>query len=89
MKIFENDLKNIHSLLKNYQGEPVEINGLTIKDSTPELIFIINQVKAKNLEAEIIINTDENINNSPMKLMALKQYKNLVVRTKDKDFKLS
>lgn len=89
MKIFENDLVNLSDLLKEYQNGPVEINELTIKDNTPELIFIINQIKAKNPEAEIIINTDENINNSPMKLMALKQYKNLIIRAKDKDFKLS
>lgn len=89
MKIFPSDLENIHSLVNNYnEGDSIEIFDLTIKDSAPELIFIINLLRAKT-QHEIIINTDEELTNAVLRLAALKQYPSLIVRKGDKDIKIS
>lgn len=89
MKIFPNDLKDIHSLVNNYGGDDsIEIFELTIKDSAPELIFIINLFRKKT-QQEIIINTEEDLTNAILRLAALKQYPNLVIRKGKKDIKIS
>lgn len=89
MKIFSNDLKDIHLLANNYnEGDSIEIFDLTIKDSAPELIFIINLFRAKT-QHEIIINTEEELTNAVLRLAVLKQYPNLVIRKSGKDMKIS
>ena len=89
MKIFSNDLKSIHSLVNNYtENDPIEIFDLTIKDSAPELIFVINLFRIKT-QHEIIINTEEDLTNAVLRLAALKQYPNLIIRKGNKDIKIS
>ena len=89
MKIFPNDLKDIQSLANSYtEGDSIEIFELTIKDSAPELIFIINLFRKKT-QREIIINTEEDLTNAILRLAALKQYPNLVIRKGNKDIKIS
>ena len=89
MKIFPNDLKSIHSLVNNYtENDSIEIFDLTIKDSAPELIFVINLFRRKT-QHEIIINTEEDLTNAVLRLAALKQYPNLIIRKGNKDIKIS
>lgn len=89
MKIFPNDLKSIHSLVNNYtENDSIEIFDLTIKDSAPELIFVINLFRRKT-QHEIIINTEEDLTNAVLRLAALKQYPNLIIRKSNKDIKIS
>ncbi len=89
MKIFPNDLKNIHSIVNDYtEGDSIEIFDLTIKESAPELIFIINLFRKKT-QHEVIINTEEDLTNAVLRLAALKQYPNLIIRKGNKDIKIS
>lgn len=89
MKIFPNDLKSIHSIANDYtESDPIEIFDLTIKESAPELIFIINLFRKKT-QHEIIINTEEDLTNAVLRLAALKQYPNLIIRKGNKDIKIS
>ncbi len=89
MKIFSTDLNNIRNLVDNYnEGDSIEIFDLTVKGSTPELISIISLFRHKTYH-EIIINTEENLDNALLRLAVLKQYPNLIIRNEGKDFKLS
>lgn len=89
MKIFPSDLKNIRSLVKDYnEGDSIEMFDLTIKDSAPELIFIINLFRKKTSH-EIVINTEEDLTNAVLRLAALKQYPNLIIGKDGEDIKIS
>lgn len=82
------DIDKLTYLLNDNSNEPIYIEGLTIKDSTPELLLLLKRIRYISTNT-ITINTSEDLTTASMRLAAIKQYDNVIIRNNNRDIRIS